>query len=78
MTKHYLDDAIAELQAKAHTTKEHGGAVVFRGPYGMSRVWKRRVYFFEIASLRADDVFDYKSNREARLAGLEWVIKGRV
>ena len=75
---HYLDAAIAELKAKAEVTKEVDGAVMVRGPYGASRIYKRRVYFFEIASPKADDQFDYKTNRSAMLAGLEWVVKGRV
>lgn len=75
---HYLDDAINSLRAQAEVTKEVDGALMVRGPYGASRIYKRRVYFFEIASLKADDKYDYKNQREAKLAGLEWVIKGRV
>ena len=78
MTTHYLDVAIAELSSKAEVTKEVDGAVMVRGPYGSARTYKRRTYFFELASLKADDQFDYKNNREARLAALEWVVKGRV
>ena len=78
MTKHYLDLAIAELSTKAEVVKEVDGATMVRGPYGAARTYKRRTYFFEIGSLKADDQFDYKSNREARFAALEWVVKGRV
>ena len=75
---HYLDDAINSLMVQAEVTKEDDGALMVRGPCGASRIYKRRVYFFEIASLKADDKYDYKNQREAKLAGLEWVIKGRV
>ncbi len=76
--KHYMDIAIDELAAKATVEKEVDGATLVRGPYGTARTYKKRTYFFELASLKADDQFDYKSNREARFAALEWVVKGRV
>lgn len=76
---HYLDSEIAALTAKCDSvTKEDGGAVLYRGAWGAARVSKKRVYFFEESSLQADEHFDLKSNREATLAALEWVIKGRV
>jgi hypothetical protein len=75
---HYLDETIKGLLAKAEVTKEVDGALMVRGPYGASRIYKRRVYFFEIGSLKADDAYEYKNKREAMLAGLEWIIKGRV
>lgn len=75
---HYLDAEIASLTKQCEVTKEADGALMYRGPWGSARVVKQRVYFFEECSLQADEHFDLKSNREAKLAALEWVIKGRV
>jgi len=76
---HYLDAEIAELTAKCNSvTKKNDGAVLYRGVWGAARVIGKRVYFFEECSLQADEHFDLKNKREAKLAALEWVIKGRV
>lgn len=75
---HYLDAEIASLTERCEVNKEADGALMCRGPWGSARVVKKRVYFFEECSLQADEHFDLKNNREAKLAALEWVIKGRV
>ena len=76
---HYLDETINELTAKCESvTKELGGTVLYRGQCGAARVNKKRVYFFDPGALKADEYFDRKSARDAKLCALEWVIKGRV
>ena len=75
---HYLDAEIASLTERCDMTKEADGALMYRGPWGSARVVAKRVYFFEECSLHADEHFDLKNKREAKLAALEWVIKGRV
>ena len=76
---HYLDEFIKELESQCESaTKEPDGATMYRGAYGAARVYKKRVYFFELGELRSCEFFDKSSNRDAKLSGLEWVVKGRV
>jgi len=72
---HYLDAEIAALSDKCDSiTAEEKGARMYRGAWGAARVVGRRVYFFEAA--KAIQHMDMKTAREAKLAALEWVIKG--
>lgn len=75
---HYLDHTISDLMSKVSITLEHDKAIFVRGECGGARVWKRRVYFFSIGDLRSDGQHTYGNHREAKLAGLEWAVKGRI
>lgn len=76
---HYLDKSIKELMAQTEKViKEPDGAKLVYGPHGSARIYKKRVCFFEPNNNMASDVYVYKSNRNATLAGLAWVINGFV
>lgn len=75
---HYLDEEIKRLEASVAVEKEIDGARLYRGEFGAARVVKNRVHFFEIGAVKADETFEMATQRGAKLAGLEWVAKGRV